>query len=122
MPIPAVTATAAPLVYVSGPLTGSGTFLGNVRNALTVAKALIDRGCAVVVPHEHVLLELLAPEDYEYWLQYDLRLLARCDAVYRLPGASPGADREVAEALRAGIPVFHSFDTLFAWFHTYVRP
>lgn len=35
------------------------------------------------------------------------RLLAHCDAVLRLPGASAGADEDVATARRRGIPVYH---------------
>ncbi|MYT72511.1 MULTISPECIES: DUF4406 domain-containing protein [unclassified Streptomyces] len=35
------------------------------------------------------------------------RLLARCDAVLRLPGESAGADQDVAIARRRGLPVFH---------------
>ncbi|WP_338696707.1 DUF4406 domain-containing protein [Streptomyces sp. Q6] len=35
------------------------------------------------------------------------RLLARCDAVLRLPGDSAGADQDVALARRRGLPVFH---------------
>ncbi|NYV75550.1 DUF4406 domain-containing protein [Streptomyces sp. UH6] len=35
------------------------------------------------------------------------RLLARCDAVLRLPGASTGADQDVATARRRGLPVYH---------------
>ncbi|MGW2542489.1 DUF4406 domain-containing protein [Kitasatospora sp. NPDC001574] len=35
------------------------------------------------------------------------RLLARCDAVLRLPGDSTGADQDVAIARRRGLPVYH---------------
>lgn len=35
------------------------------------------------------------------------RLLARCDAVLRLPGESVGADQDVASARRRGLPVHH---------------
>ncbi|MFE5587972.1 DUF4406 domain-containing protein [Kitasatospora sp. NPDC056531] len=35
------------------------------------------------------------------------RLLAHCDAVLRLPGASTGADQDVAIARRRGLPVYH---------------
>ncbi|MFE3515404.1 DUF4406 domain-containing protein [Streptomyces sp. NPDC059166] len=35
------------------------------------------------------------------------RLLARCDAVLRLPGESVGADQDVATARRLGLPVYH---------------
>lgn len=34
------------------------------------------------------------------------RLLQHCDAVLRLPGASTGADQDVAIAQRRGLPVF----------------
>ncbi|MEL4319404.1 DUF4406 domain-containing protein [Leifsonia sp. YIM 134122] len=36
------------------------------------------------------------------------RLLQHCDAVLRLPGASAGADQDVAIARDRGLPVFHS--------------
>ncbi|PSK61073.1 hypothetical protein B0E38_00034 [Streptomyces sp. 111WW2] len=35
------------------------------------------------------------------------RLLARCDAVLRLPGNSTGADQDVAHARRRGLPVYY---------------
>ncbi|MEU3552691.1 DUF4406 domain-containing protein [Streptomyces fragilis] len=35
------------------------------------------------------------------------RLLVHCDAVLRLPGASAGADQDVATARRLGLPVYH---------------
>ncbi|WP_407659774.1 DUF4406 domain-containing protein, partial [Kineococcus indalonis] len=35
------------------------------------------------------------------------RLIERCDAVLRLPGASTGADADVAAAHRLGLPVWH---------------
>ena len=38
------------------------------------------------------------------------RLLQHCDAVLRLPGASKGADNDVAIALSRGIPVYRSID------------
>jgi hypothetical protein len=34
------------------------------------------------------------------------RLLAHCDAVLRLPGASTGADQDVAIAQKRGLPVY----------------
>ena len=38
------------------------------------------------------------------------RLLARCDAVLRLPGDSSGADRDVAIARERGIPVYFALE------------
>jgi hypothetical protein len=40
------------------------------------------------------------------------RLLQRCDAVLRLPGASRGADMDVARAQAQGLPVYHHVDEL----------
>ena len=40
------------------------------------------------------------------------RLLQHCDAVLRLPGASNGADQDVAIARRRGIPVYTSLDQI----------
>lgn len=38
------------------------------------------------------------------------RLLQHCDAVLRLPGASTGADQDVAIAERRGLPVYHRLE------------
>lgn len=40
------------------------------------------------------------------------RLLQHCDAVLRLPGASAGADQDVAIAERRGIPVYFSLEEI----------
>jgi hypothetical protein len=40
------------------------------------------------------------------------RLLQHCDAVLRLPGASKGADQDVAIAMARGIPVYRSLDEI----------
>lgn len=45
-------------------------------------------------------------EAYQYPVAQ--RLLERCDAVLRLPGASRGADMDVARAQALGLPVYFS--------------
>lgn len=40
------------------------------------------------------------------------RLLDRCDAVLRLPGASSGADQDVAIAERRGLPVYYDISEI----------
>lgn len=47
---------------------------------------------------------------YQYPVAH--RLLERCDAVLRLPGASRGADLDVARARERGLPVVHDVDEL----------
>ena len=47
---------------------------------------------------------------YQYPVAH--RLLERCDAVLRLPGASRGADMDVARARALGLPVYANVDEL----------
>jgi hypothetical protein len=47
---------------------------------------------------------------YQYPVAH--RLIERCDAVLRLPGASRGADLDVAHARALGLPVFTDIEDL----------
>lgn len=94
-----------PLVYVSGPVTADP--LGCVRQALPPFRALRSIGCVPFLPQLSILAAIVEHADYESWLAYDLDVLARCDALVRLDGHSPGADREQAAAEAWGIPTFH---------------
>jgi hypothetical protein len=47
---------------------------------------------------------------YQYPVAH--RLLARCDAVLRIPGASRGADQDVARAQALGLPVYFDVEAL----------
>ena len=49
------------------------------------------------------------------------RLLAHCDAVLRLPGASTGADQDVAIAERRGLPVYRRIEDIPGVGVTYVK-
>ena len=40
------------------------------------------------------------------------RLISRCDAIWRLPGASRGADLDVARAQALGLPVYHALEDI----------
>lgn len=99
------------MVYVAGPM-GTGDLTRNVRAAILAAEEIRRMGHAPYVPHLSVLWDAIAPVSYEGWMELDLAWLARCDVLLRLPGASPGADREVAEAERLGIPVVRSVKEL----------
>lgn len=93
-------------VYVAGPYS-LGSEAHNVRVALEAAETLLRRGYAPYVPHLTHFWHLIFPHGYETWLALDFDWLDVCDVVLRLPGASAGADREVARALGQGIPVEH---------------
>ena len=59
---------------------------------------------------------MVHPEDYETWMKLDFIWVESCDALLRLPGESPGADREVKHAITLGIPVFYSMDELLIYY------
>jgi hypothetical protein len=93
--------TIARRIYIAGPIT-KGDYISNIRQAVNAAHALRERGWYPFVPHLCALWELVSPRPYEDWLEQDFAWLDVCDALLRLPGESPGADREVARARQAG--------------------
>lgn len=97
-------------VYVAGPYSRDP--IGGVRAAIEAAHALLDAGHQPYVPHTTMLLDLARHRPYEEWLALDLVWLAQCEAVLRLPGASPGADRECARARELGIKVVERVEDL----------
>lgn len=100
-----------PVVYIAGPYTVPEP-VTNVHNAVMVAEQVMSCGFVPLVPHLSMLWQAIVPHDYEFWLKLDMALLARCDALLRIPGPSTGADREVAFAHAHGIPIFTSVEDL----------
>jgi hypothetical protein len=104
-----------PLVYLAGPYREPNP-VHNTHFTLRHAQDLHYTGLVTcVVPHLSLLWEVVIPCTSEYWLEYDLALLNRCDALYRIPGDSPGADAEVVYAHQVHIPVFTDQDLLLDW-------
>lgn len=106
----------SPLVYVAGPLGDKHLWNENTRRAIEWSDRLIALAPNVVtyVPHsygpryeEH---SERGVREYEWWLHHCLQMVRRCDALLRVEGPSPGADREAALAHRIGLPVFHSVE------------
>lgn len=105
-----------PLVYVAGPYTNPDP-VRNTHDAVMWAEQLIATGKACpVVPHITLLWHAIAPhDDVDYWYDLDLGHLRKCDAVFRFPGKSSGADAEVEWADRWGIPVFTEWAEMVSW-------
>jgi hypothetical protein len=104
-----------PLVYVAGPYTNPDPVV-NTHTTVHVATELVDEGLVTpFVPHLTLLWHLVAPKPLSFWYEYDLAILARCDAVYRIEGASTGADKEVEFARENAIPVFTDREALREW-------
>lgn len=99
-------------VYVAGPYT-SGDQIANVRAAVLAMWELMRAGHAPFVPHLCHFADYLMPQAYETWMLFDLRWLEACHCVVRLPGHSPGADREVERAKVLGMPVYFGLDQFF---------
>lgn len=98
----------------------------NVRRATLAGHALAKMGYGVFIPHLNSLWELIvgevaedAEKSYEFWLDQDMQVLARCNIIYALDGESSGRDREVAFALERSIPVIYTMEQAQAWLKTY---
>lgn len=86
----------------------------NTQQAMEVTNRLLDAGYAVFCPHLCYFLELMQPRHYEEWMEQGFAWLETADAVLRLPGRSPGADREERFAFDRGIPVYFDEELLIA--------
>ena len=109
--------TDRPFVYVAGPYIHPDC-VENTHKTIMIAEQIQSSGLVTAyVPHLTLLWHLVAPHEADHWYAYDLAILARCDALYRIRGASTGADNEVAFALAHDppIPVFYHVDDLVAW-------
>lgn len=94
-------------IYVAGPYT-KGDVCVNVRTAIVTGNILRLMGHTPFVPHLTHFWHMVVPQEYDFWLKYDLEWLEVCDAILRIPGESSGADAEVNFARRLGLPVYFS--------------
>lgn len=104
------------MVYVAGPITGDP--FGCVRTACSALTELRAEGLVPFLPQLSVLAEMVEHRSYDEWLAYDFDVIRHCAAVIRLPGESPGADKEGEFARSLGLPVFELPDAwpeLRAW-------
>jgi len=93
------------LKYISGPLT-IGDRHENVSRAIMVGEFYYRQGFPIHIPHLNVRWEDYYGTPYEDILHIDSEVIRRMftwDEIIRIPGASPGADREVEFGLKQGI-------------------
>ncbi len=111
------------VVYVAGPFrsvnpngrSNSWGVQSNVMRAMALALEVWKLGHAAVCPHSNTMFFQDADGCVDdVWLNGDLEILKRCDAVLMTPDyeRSSGARAERDEALRVGLPVF---ETLAEW-------
>ena len=103
------------VIYIAGPFRGASSWdiEQNIRRAESLALECWRSGYAVICPHANTRYFQGAAPD-EVWLEGDLELLRRCDAVLTTDNwkASKGACAEVNEAMERGIPVFNTLVSL----------
>lgn len=106
------------VVYVAGPFRGPShwAIAENIRNAERLALEVWRAGAACICPHLNTAHFQDAAPDH-VWLDGDLELLARCDAVLMTPDwqRSTGARAEHDFAKDRGIAVLYDVDGLKAF-------
>jgi hypothetical protein len=99
-------------VYIASPYT-KGDAAVNVRVQLDAGHELMNHGFAPCIPLMSHFQHMVNPRPYEDWMKNDLVWVEACDCLVRLPGESPGADREVAHAMKLGKSVFYSLEEVY---------
>lgn len=103
--------SAIKTIYIAGPYSG-GNPEDNLRTAIATANAVLDLGITPFLPHLSHYLHAAKPRGYEEWMDYCFVWVDRSDALFRLPGISPGSERELKRMQALGRPVFHSMASL----------
>lgn len=96
-------------IYIAGPLT-LGDTITNIKKAIETAEIMTKKGHTPFIPHLSSYWHFLFPHEYDFWIEQGLEWLKFCDGLFRIPGKSKGADIEVKEAERLGIPVYYHLD------------
>jgi len=98
-------------IFISAPYT-IGDALNNVVKVIDVAEKLVQKGHTPFVPHLYHFWDTLYPHPREFWLKLDLEWMKSCDALFRMEGASTGADLEVIQAGRLGLTIYHTLESI----------
>lgn len=103
------------VIYVAGKYQAKTEWglVQNIRHAERVALELWGKGWAVICPHKNTahfggFLDD-AELDHQLWLNGDLELLRRCDAIYMLNNweTSRGARMELELAKNLGLEIYY---------------
>jgi hypothetical protein len=109
------------VVYIAGPFRGASSWAieQNIRRAEELALKVWALGAAALCPHANTrFFQYALPDDV--WLQGDMAMLAKCDAILMTPDwqVSAGARAEHDRATADGLPVFYDLAELAAWLPT----
>lgn len=105
-------------IYIAGPYSADtpAEVDANVQRAIDAGIAVIKKGHVPYIPHlshwvDKRASELNQPITWDEWMEIDSVWLSACDALLYL-APSPGANRELAQALREDKQVFYSVDDM----------
>lgn len=114
-----------PLVYLASPYTNGDAGINTRFQCETWDKMMND---GIVLPYAPLwshFQHTMFPRKYDDWMDYDLEIINRCDALIRLEADyqplsyhvkdSKGADKEVSYATAHGKPVFYKIEDLYKW-------
>ena len=111
------------LVYLASPYSSGDRFLNTMAHVSKYRELLTDGRVNPVAPLLSGLIPAADDIPWERWIEVDLELLSRCDAVLAFDAVinwykcteSKGRDAEVVRALELGIPVFHTVTEIYNW-------
>ena len=101
------------VIYVSGPYRAATEWgvAENIRKAELAAAELWKRNWAVICPHKNTaFFGGMCPDSV--WLDGDLEMVRRCDAIFLLRAweQSAGARTELAAAKECGLKIFYEHE------------
>jgi len=91
-------------IYISGAYTNGDTPI-NVATAIKVGDYFARLGYAVFIPHLTMFWHMIAPHEYDFWLEQDMEWLEVCDIIIKIISTNPssGADKEYNRAIELGL-------------------
>ena len=104
------------LVYIAGKYSANTKeeIQSNVDLAIRYGNIVIDLGHIVYIPHLSHYVDAMEKRDIEFWYEFDLPILKRCDAILMIPGweNSKGAKKELAKAKEWKMEVYMNLGEL----------
>jgi nucleoside 2-deoxyribosyltransferase len=100
-------------IYVAGPMRAH--LEKGIHDACKVADVLLKAGIIPFLPQVNALWNMIVPHEndeeiYRIRLPFDFAWIDKCHGLLRLPGTSPGSDKEVAYTHSKGKPVFYTVE------------
>lgn len=110
------------LIYVAGKYTANTDeeIIDNVLLARDYSIKIWDLGYTAICPHLNTAhFEIDSRCDWKEFLEGDLEIISRCDAVFLLPNwlDSKGAQQEREHAIIMGKRIFYNINELEKWKH-----